>query len=54
MIKIRSLTKPIVFVFLSLLFFGEVLKSDDSWVVSDIELVDCKEFLLEVSLQKCL
>ena len=38
MIKIRSLTKPIVFVFLSVLFFGEALKSDDSWVVSDIRI----------------
>ena len=38
MIEIRSLTKPIVLVFLSLLFFGEVLKSDDSWLVSDIRI----------------
>ena len=45
MIKIRSLTKPIVFIFLCLLFFGEVLKSDDSLFYVTIEAA--KEYILE-------
>ena len=38
MIKISSLTKPIFFIILCLSLFGEVLKTDDSWVVSDIRI----------------